>query len=521
MIVDDEMLVRIGVRSLLDWGERGFEIIAEAANGEMAYEKYLALKPDVVITDIKMPKKDGLWLTDKIKEKDPDTEIVFLTCYDDFEYARAALHKKVSSYVLKAEMEEEELGQIVDDIKVRLDKNNHSSRKIDNAQNTDIRSKEEHLLAYVLDTRKTIDEVKDEFDKHHVFWKDKKYVFLQFDFNACLKDRSYDKEKIASIIAACKELILNKLNSQEARCIGKQFGKSITCLLFSGDLTEFRLKKDLEYIRESVLQYFNIKYKSLNSNITESLEEIREEVVWIFEAANALFYIPQGEHRTKEQLSCAVKNEKKWDIQEYTREFCQCIEENSEEMVEKFCQKFQDTIQSMQMRSFDVKFNTAQLITNIMDRFQYCMDDSRQNMTYQEDIMDIEDMEELTYALKEFGETMIQIISEMRMDNADILIEKAIGYIKDNYMDKISLDDVAGYIGISKYYLSFLFKKDKDINFSTYINKLRIEKAKELLKQPQMTINQVYNEVGFNDQQYFSKTFKKYVGMTVTEFRTK
>ena len=107
------------------------------------------------------------------------------------------------------------------------------------------------------------------------------------------------------------------------------------------------------------------------------------------------------------------------------------------------------------------------------------------------------------------------------MDNADILIEKAIGYIKDNYMDKISLDDVAGYIGISKYYLSFLFKKEKDINFSTYINKLRIEKAKELLKQPQMTINQVYNEVGFNDQQYFSKTFKKYVGMTVTEFRTK
>lgn len=523
MIVDDEMLVRIGIRSLLDWGERGFEIVAEAGNGEVAYEKYLALKPDVVITDIKMPKKDGLWLTDKIKEIDPKTEIVFLTCYDDFEYARAALQKKVSSYILKAEMEEEELEQILDSIKKKLDSTNHSSSKESgNASHLDMRSKEEQLLAYVLDIRKTMEEVKDEFDTYHVPWENKKYVFLQFDFNASLKEQIYDKEKIANIIAACKELILNKLNTQEAKCIGKQFGKSITCLLFSKELTEFHLKGDLEYIKDSILQYFNIKCKSLNSNVAESLEDIRNEVAWIFEASNALFYIRQGEHRTKEQLSCSVKEKKKFDLQEYTRELCNCIEENRPEILEKLCLKLQKDMSGIPMNSFDAKFNTAQLITNVMNRFEYCMnDDGRQNMTYQKDIMDIEDMGELMNALKEFGEIMLRLITEMKLDNAELLIERAIGYIKDNYKDKISLEDVAGHIGISKYYLSYLFNKDKDINFSTYINKIRIEKAKELLKQPQMTINQVYNEVGFNDQQYFSKIFKKYVGMTVTEYRSK
>ena len=99
MIVDDEMLVRIGVKALIDWQELGFEIIAEASNGLSAFEKYVALKPDVVITDIKMPKQDGLWLTKKIKEHNPDTEIILLTCYDDFSYAKEAIKLKVSDYI--------------------------------------------------------------------------------------------------------------------------------------------------------------------------------------------------------------------------------------------------------------------------------------------------------------------------------------------------------------------------------------------------------------------------------------
>jgi two-component system response regulator YesN len=123
--------------------------------------------------------------------------------------------------------------------------------------------------------------------------------------------------------------------------------------------------------------------------------------------------------------------------------------------------------------------------------------------------------------IRDFLKNIIAENSVGRADNAEILIKKAVLYINDHCNKKISLEDISGYVGISKYYFSVLFKKEKDITFSSYLNSVRIDKAKQLLKNPQTTINDVVDEVGFNDAQYFSKTFKKYVGMTVTEYRSK
>ena len=524
LIVDDEMLVRIGIRSLIKWSEKGFEIVGEAANGEVAYEKYLALKPDVVITDIKMPKKDGLWLTDKIKENNPDAEIIFLTCYDDFEYARAALHKKVSSYILKAEMEEEELSDIMEQIKVRLDRR-QQTKNLEDPEQQDTRKQEEHLLAYILDTRKNLEEVKQEFEDYHIEWKDKKYLLVQFDFNACLKDKDYDKTMIANIIAACKEVIINKFTSDNMRCMGKQFGKSITCLLIATELTVLHLKKDMEYIVQSIKQYFNIKVKSASSEIADSIEQIRSEVPWIYEASNLLFYEASGTHLEKKtQISAEEQSQKthaKIDTQNYARQMCEHIEEGDEEGLMESMEELRGEILHNAGNSFDVKFNVAQLISEVEERFKGYLAGDIQEKNFQQDIMYAADLDELMEIMQKFCSSLLSLLPAIKFDNSDLLVEKATRYIEENYKLKITLDDVARYIGISKYYLSVLFKKERNINFSTYINVIRIEKAKELLRQPQMTINQVYSEVGFNDQQYFSKTFKKYVGMTVTEFRAK
>lgn len=113
MIVDDEIFVRIGLRSMIDWESIGFQIVGEAGNGEAAFEKFLALKPDLVFTDIKMPKKDGFWLIDKMKEVNPNIEIIVLSAYDDFHYVRKALKLQVSDYLLKAEMEEEQIKEMM------------------------------------------------------------------------------------------------------------------------------------------------------------------------------------------------------------------------------------------------------------------------------------------------------------------------------------------------------------------------------------------------------------------------
>ncbi len=101
MIVDDEKYVRMGIKNDTDWALIGCEVVAEASNGEMALEMAGEFRPDLVISDIKMPKMDGIELAGKLLEKYPDTKVIFLTAYNEFEYARQAVRLGVSDYLLK------------------------------------------------------------------------------------------------------------------------------------------------------------------------------------------------------------------------------------------------------------------------------------------------------------------------------------------------------------------------------------------------------------------------------------
>ena len=101
MIVDDEKYVRMGIKNGTDWSLIDCEVVGEAANGQEGLELSYEVKPDLVISDIKMPKKTGIEMAEELLEKYPDMKVIFLTAYDDFEYARAAIRIGVSDYLLK------------------------------------------------------------------------------------------------------------------------------------------------------------------------------------------------------------------------------------------------------------------------------------------------------------------------------------------------------------------------------------------------------------------------------------
>ena len=101
LIVDDEKYVRMGIKSETDWSLIGCEVVGEAANGIEGLEAAETLRPDLVISDIRMPKMDGIEMAEKIIEKSPKTKVIFLTAYNEFEYARQAIRIGVSDYLLK------------------------------------------------------------------------------------------------------------------------------------------------------------------------------------------------------------------------------------------------------------------------------------------------------------------------------------------------------------------------------------------------------------------------------------
>ena len=518
MIVDDEMLVRIGVKALIDWQELGFEIVAEASNGQTAYEKYVALKPDLVITDIKMPKQDGIWLTKKIKEYNPNTEIIFLTCYDDFGYAKEAIKLRVSDYILKAEMEEEELRKILLEKKKKLDMTNGQKSESKN-DNLLMKKQQEHLLGLLLSSNRSNELVREEFLKAQVDWNTGKYCFIQFDFRSSLKNDKNADYQIANIISACLELIINKFQDEDVEVFSKQFGKSITCFLMASNLNDIKIQKCIDYLKSSFKQYFNISYKSVNSPITSTIEETREYLSWIFAASDYLFYIGEGEHLTKETMKQS-EGPFIYDAA-MVKEYCQYIEEADMEAIFRKIDDLERLLDQQRSNSLEVKLELSHMVNDIFKRFDSCFQEDKDVFAFQKRIINSEELKEAIEIIRDFLKNIIAENSMGRADNAEILIKKAVQYINDHCNKKISLEDISGYVGISKYYFSVLFKKEKDITFSSYLNSVRIDKAKQLLKNPQTTINDVVDEVGFNDAQYFSKTFKKYVGMTVTEYRGK
>lgn len=115
LLVEDEDIIRNGLIHSIHWADHGFEVVGSAEDGDEAWEQYLALRPDVVITDIKMPQTSGLALLQKIKEHDPDVFVLLISGHEEFEYARTAIQHGAFEYILKLNVMD-----VIDDILIRL-----------------------------------------------------------------------------------------------------------------------------------------------------------------------------------------------------------------------------------------------------------------------------------------------------------------------------------------------------------------------------------------------------------------
>jgi YesN/AraC family two-component response regulator len=110
---------------------------------------------------------------------------------------------------------------------------------------------------------------------------------------------------------------------------------------------------------------------------------------------------------------------------------------------------------------------------------------------------------------------------DINMNKFSCRIKAAINYIEQNYNKKLSLEEVANYVNINTYYFSSIFKKDTGMCFTDYLQKVRIENSKKLLMQPQYKIYQIAEKIGFTDEKYYFKVFKKYTGITPSQYRNK
>lgn len=517
LIVDDEVLVRIGLKNTIDWESIGFTVIGEASNGEQGYTQFLKLEPDVVITDIKMPKKDGLWLTEMIHKEHKNTRILVLTCYDEFHYARTALKNGATDYILKSEIVDDELIELMKSIKASLDEEGHANPDI-TRKTVNYNAIKRSLLNDLIKVKFIMDpKIQERVTQQHFELQDTKYVFLY------LENKMNSSENSKQISETAINLFIDQLNSKNISYLFNGYMDEHLFLIASPELTLTLIHRILNAVQNGVTQYFGITLNFLYTNAFSEFSDMKTQYEKLMGRVELLFYtskdkpiIDNIDHiKILSANNQLLKNE-------YMPRLIDGIGQESFTLAQAVFNDIFDVFKEKNYTPRMLKLLVTQMFGELYNVFQYVFDAPEITLSYgsfHESVLKTTHIDGLKEIVLQMLRQIVQELGYIHNHQSRHVIKRAINFIEHNYDQNISLEDVAKVINLSKQYVCNIFKKETGQNLSTYINQIRIEKAKQLLLNPANSNKDIYAMVGYSNQQYFTRVFKKITGMTTSEFK--
>lgn len=517
LIVDDEVLVRIGLKNTIDWEAIGFTVVGEASNGEQGYAQYLKLEPDVVITDIKMPKQDGLWLTEKIHKDSKRTKILVLTCYDEFQFARMALKNGANDYMLKSEIVDDELIALMEKFKIELDDD------IENApdrgtKTTNMNAVRRSLLNDLIKVKFEMDEhLIQRFEAQGFHTSNTKYAFF------FLQNKIKEGNNSKSISETTINLILDHLNERGISYLYNGYMDEHLFLLSGPTLTLTMLNRIANTIQNGVVQYFGIAINLIYTNAFDQLSELQPSHEKLMERIEMFYYVPRDLVYIENIEHIKIANGHIHEIKsEMLNRLVESIGLEDKVVTRDIIHKTTALFKQKHYPPRLLKHLMTQILGELYSIFKYAFDAEGAILSYSglhEAVSKTTHMDELNNLLTRLLDSVISELKYIRHNQSKHVIMRAINFVEHNYDQNISLEDVAKVVNLSKQYVCNLFKKETGQNLSTFINQFRIEKAKQLLLNPVVSSKDVYELVGYSNQQYFSRVFKKMTGLTTTEFK--
>lgn len=526
-LVEDEFVVREGIKNNIDWNAHGYEFCGEASDGELAYPMIQKLKPDIVITDIKMPFMDGLTLSKLIKKEMPWIEIIILTGHQEFEYAKEGINIGVAQYLSKP-ISSEDLVREVNALALKIDEKNKERQIRDmymkEMEENFLKEKKE-LFQYIVEGQKSVVELIEMADTLGIdlsaMWYNIVLIKAQF-VNQASEEFS---KKLLAIETKLEEYADNK------RVIIFDRNLEGKALLFKADTKAELLEVQAEYLNytEEVMREFeDIRYFG---GIGEPVNRLREIPLSFEQASHAFAHryltkesrivncddISQNVYQNSDDFDITNIDTKQIDRAKI-REF---LKTGQREEAVYFVEEFFRALGKNAMRSTMFR----QYI--IMDAY-FCVVDFVEGLQLSKEEIEPVDIMSATLQSEENAMAyMVKIIEkalELRESVASNrygdVVDAVIKYIDENYADEeLSLNLLASHVNFSPNHLSMVFSQQTGQTFIKYLTDYRMNKAKELLKCTGKRSSVIAMEVGYKDSHYFSYLFKKTQGMTPTQYR--
>ena len=535
-LAEDEVIVRETIKRMIPWENLGFELVGEAADGEMALPLLLRQKPDLLITDIKMPFMDGLTLAKVAKKEIPGLKVVILSGYDDFNYAKQAINIGVEDYLLKP-----------------ITKNALIERL------TEIRSRYEHektqkeyyekfhreMQAYEKNSSRDFFEalVRGSMDMMEIYRRSEKlgldivaeaYNVLIFTMN-CEEDFSGQREGYSEWEAESLELL------------EEFFSENTSAMLFRCNIFSYGvlIKGQKETIEENtrscvseIQRIFDRKEQKRQWFVAagepvERLSQIQKSYYSASRAFSQRYLYDENILYYDEMASMEKKNVteddstylQKVDVNALNPAILQkflsngLLEETENFVKDYFYAIGQEPLESLVFRNYvtlNVRFSVMSFLKEIG-----C--DTR--TLEQEDTEDVlsESSKSLENAIA-YAEKIISQAIALRDQNSGnknrSILKTAVDFIDSHYMEEdMSLNKAANAANVSANHFSALFSQNMGQTFIEYLTNLRMNKAKEYLRCTSMRSSEIAGEIGYKDAHYFSYLFKKTQGMTPSDYR--
>lgn len=528
IIADDEEIMRDALKAIINKSFPDIHIVGEAETGREAIELAFEHVPHLMIMDIKMPGIDGLEAISEIKQRYPETRFIVVSAYDEFNYASDALKLGVDEYILKPVKRDKVIEAIGKIIRVIDDIKNKKSKELE------LKEKLNTLLP-MLESEFVYSLIFGDMEKiKNIDYP--KLLGISFDAGFCmvisLKDSSYP-ERVRNALekSYLNHKIMNIVRAylaQNHSCIISPIISGRIMIFFSvdGNADSYKTriwsidvaKELLEKIKEDTEISANIgigEYYTCINRLTDSYNEALTALSYSSEMGRIVYY---GD------VEGRITHADKYPIQ-YEKELCEKIKlgdvDGAIEAFKEFFLVVKNNAKGNMTRVNNHLFEVIVVVSRIL--YEYKGEENAALLfgsNIREELSSLKTQSEafqwcinkISYAASE--------ISSIKKKHVHSIITEAIDFMESHFSEEITLESVARKVAVSPYYLSKLFKSEKEQNFIDYLTCLRIEKAKELLSNDLDTsIKEICFKVGYNDPKYFSKVFKKYTGISPIEYR--
>ncbi len=514
ILVDDENDVRERIVSKINQSDE-FEVIADASNGYDALDLIESLKPDVVITDIKMPFIDGIELIKEIRKNYPTIKVGIISGYDEFHYAKEAIDLNVISYLTKP-ITQEDVFEFLNRIKVSLEKDRIISEDLTNMKKHFDESKE-IVINNTFRTLLTTPNIEDihKLENYGVNTSSE-YIIATLELSEKLSGIEFEK-KLSTLRRQATSIFdeehiayrvsLSGVLVYIIEVRGDTFKRDI-------DTTFYKVVKSAEVFMGTEVFIGVSNRLSDFMNLLEAFDESEQARSYhrFVDSGNIVYF---NELVEKEHVNLTLTDLQIQSLQ-YAFKFC-----TNEELL-----KTLNEVKSNISLGKD-KINSLQLVTinlaSIIIRHAGLANVDLKSIGYGNlmdqmvAILSVDDLFDFVgNAILKIRETNIQ----SKINKSEQILNNALYFIKVNFSSvDLSMEVVCEAVGVSVSYLSMLFKRDKKTSFNKYLVNLRMTKAKELLLMTDLKVVDVAGKCGYNEVYYFSYSFKKFTGMSPKEFR--